>query len=165
MFLTQFWKDKTYTSVDNISIGLFTEILESGDFGKLVIKSKYHVLKRDYTRDELESIWEVIYDEYLGLFGNPETFESYVRKKTMALELWQDVFNGEVWKTALARVADHEAESVMKQSGSNLEIDEVLADMSMITGFDLDKYNVTVSKFYGYQKAIERKVSNERKNK
>ena len=165
MFLTRFWKDKTYTSVNNISIGLFTEILDSGDLSKLVIKSKYHVLKRDYTVSQLESIWANIYNEYIELFGKPETLAKYVMKKVIAFEIWQDVFNGEKWKTALAKVADYEAEAVMKQSTSDLNIDEVLADMSMNTNFDLDKYNVTVAKFYGYQKAIERLLRNERKNK
>ncbi len=144
---------KTYTSISNIPIGVFSEVLSSGNLGMLVLKGNPSIM-------HLAQVWEIIYNEYLQLFGIPENFRQFALHKKKAGKLWQDVFvKGLAWKKPLAQVQDLKAESYLKESEvGEVTIEQVMAEMGKRVGFYLNPRVVTVKEYYGYKKQIEREA-------
>jgi hypothetical protein len=143
-----FFKSAYHHSIDSCPIGVFQDILKRGDLQKLVIKGKPRPAK-------LNEAWELIYDEYLKLYGIPQSFKDYCNKKIQAGEMFaESLIEGQSWKRAIYEMLNEEAESAISSQQSE-EFEKVLAYTSKKVGFRIDPKAMTVREFYGYLNLAE----------
>jgi len=143
-----FFKSTYYNSIDNCPIGVFQSILKNGDLNRLIIKGKPSIKK-------LNIAWETIYDEYLKLYGIPQSFQDYCNKKIQAGEMFaESLIEGQSWKRAIYEMLNEEAESAIASQQSE-EFEKVLAYTSKKVGFRIDPKAMTVREFYGYLNLAE----------
>ena len=144
----QIFKSKYYNSIDNCPIGVFQYILKKGDLNRLTIKGKPSI-------KTLNQAWEQIYDEYLRLYGIPQSFRDYCLKKLQAGEMFaESIKEGMMWKRAIYEMLNEEAESLINQ-GHAEEFEKVLAITSKKAGFRLNPNEMSVREFYGYLNLAE----------
>ena len=104
---------------------------------------------------ELNQAWECIYDEYLKLYGIPQSFQDYCNKKIQAGEAFaESLIQGQSWKRAIYEMLNEEAESAIANQQTE-EFEKVLAYTSKKVGFRINPKDMTVREFYGYLNLAE----------
>ena len=144
-------KSDCYDSIHNLPIGIFQQIIKTGNHSLLIKKGKEN---DKYLSDK----WHRIYDEFLKEFGVPDQYKQYIKLKLKwAKEIERVWLKGEKWRLSFADIAKMEAEQLI----NNIESDftETLAYVSKGMSFRVNPNTVTVYEFYSYVKTLEKRVN------
>ena len=141
---------KLYKSIDELPIWNFEKINKTSDLGYL-----YSEYQEKPKIDNLDDVWEAIYNEFIKEFGLSQYFLDWLNLRLQALELYREAYvEGEKYKRVLAKVKEAEADELM--SSNSTQDNNVYAIVSKSMGFRVDPKQVSVKEFYQYLKLAQK---------
>lgn len=134
---------ETYVSVDDLPIKIWFKIHENGDLSLLCKKDPIYF-------DELELIFEKIYNEFIERFGFSDEYLSDLERKKRLANLQADfiITKQRHFKTLIAIEKEIQKQNATESSKQDLEI--TLAKISKYYGFKLSSRDLTVAEYYSY---------------
>lgn len=138
-----------YNSINNITVSLFNEVMNTSDYKKLHLKGRYN-------EDKASECWTEIMNEYFNEFGVPKDYKRFIDKMFLASKKRIKAINtNNRTFVSLAAVMENEAQKEFQdtiQGGESLNV--TAARVSKFMGFVVDLNNTTVANFYSYIKLM-----------
>lgn len=139
---------ETYNSVDELPIKIWFKIHDTGDLSLLCKGKKIYF-------DELEILFETIYNEFISRFGFSDEYLSDLERKKRLANLQADfiITKQRHFKTLIAVEKEIQRQNAKDVSKQDLEI--TLAKISKYYGFKLSSRDLTVAEYYSYINNIQ----------
>jgi len=143
---------KTYSSIHNCPIKVWFDIHKTSDC--LLLLTEPQEITPEQT-NELWSIWDKIYNEYIAEFGFTEEFLADLNEKIeLANYKAEFVITGDRYFRTMIRVHEErmKVNSTSEKEPPKLEV--LLAKMSKHYGFKLSSRELTIAEYYSYLKSV-----------
>lgn len=145
-----FSRSKYYQSIDDCTAFAFNEALSKGKIESLCVAGKCK-------EKEAFKAWEKIISQYIDVFGIPEGYKEYLRKKLSAVKMYERAFvKGQKGYEIHGQLMEAEANKMMN-IGTGQKFELLTAQVSKGMGFIVDPSKVTVRQFYGYVNLLQKK--------
>lgn len=140
-------KSKKDYSIANFPIGLFMQIMQTGNVSLI-----------DAPARKQADVWAKIYDEYIEAYGISESYQSYLDLKGTAIDLYFKAFcQGQKHFATLAEVKERQAEAVLMET-TGQSFDVMLASVSKFMGFRVDPATTSVKEFFSYVELMQKTI-------
>lgn len=145
---------KHYTSIDDLPVGIFNKVLETGDH-KLLLIEKGMGLRRSMGAKRLAKLWNDIFAEHIDTFGVPEHYTKYLECMARAISYYDKAYNeGKRWMLTLGDVKKLEAQEHMKGAVKQ-DFDILVAQVSKFMCFPIRPHIDSTRQFYSYLKMAQ----------
>lgn len=145
-----FNRSKYYQSIDDCTAFVFNEVLSKGNIQALLISGKYN-------EKEAFQAWEKIISQFIDVFGIPENYKEYLRKKLSAIKMYERAFvKGQRGYEIHGQLIEAEAKKMMNLGGGQ-KFEVLVAQISKGMGFIIDPSKVSVRQFHSYVSLLQKK--------
>jgi hypothetical protein len=142
-----------YGSIHDLPIKIWFDIHKTGDY-RLLLKDVVTIDADDF--QVLFDVWEVVYNEYIDMFGLSEEFlEDLNQQIELANYKAEFIIKGDRYLKTLIKIQEEKIKQNRKIDSKPVELEMLLAKMSKYYGFKLESKELTVVQYYSYLNTIK----------
>ena len=140
-----------FRTIDDLPIKIWFDIHKTGDY-RMLLKKIVTIDADDF--QYLFNVWEVIYNQYIDMFGLSEEFlEDLNSQIQLANYKAEFVISGNRFLKTLIKIEEEKMVSNRNVS-KPIELEMLLAKMSKYYGFKLESKELTVVQYYSYLNSV-----------